>query len=296
MVQIPPAVPNNNVISNIYGDKPAVPPWRPIWRTPGGPFGSKFGSVAAPSRRGLGWPMRIKKERSIIRASDVSRIFADDQIRDLMKDAKLRLPGGADFDRFAAGVRTAASIYARDAREPTANELRREIVALYKAADARAYDDVAARVVGLSRPARATLNAHNLHDALPAADILLNAAQREAACEAIVRLCRIGGRLAKGRKRPSGKRSRPTFEALLFAPAPQRHFPKRDAERGFVMWLRVAYQEATDEPPPRTARHGTDGRRPGPFTRFVSECLRLVGARDADAVELINALGGVKSG
>src|SRR5262249_162095 len=81
-----------------------------------------------------------------------------------------------------------------------------------------------------------------------------------------------------------GKRSR-EWRPLLYAPELSRHFPKRTAERNFVMWLSMAWLEAVGRPAPRRAHHFA----PGPFARFVQECFRLLGAH-AHAVELINQL------
>jgi hypothetical protein len=53
------------------------------------------------------------------------------------------------------------------------------------------------------------------------------------------------------------------------------------------MWLQHAWAEATGKMPAQTARHGS---RLGPFARFARDCLRLVGAADADIVELMNGL------
>jgi len=106
----------------------------------------------------------------------------------------------------------------------------------------------------------------------------------------IARLCQFGGGYVEGRRRPAGKQSRPVWDPLIHAPKPQRNFAKRNAERNFVMWLSVAWLEATGVVPSRTARHDDASREVGPFARFSRECLRRVGAPDADIVELINEL------
>ena len=83
--------------------------------------------------------------------------------------------------------------------------------------------------------------------------------------------------------RPSGKRSR-TWHTELHAPKKSPHFLKRQAERTFVMWLGIAWTEATGHRPAATA----NSDNPGPFAGMVQECLNLVGAPRANAVELIN--------
>jgi hypothetical protein len=52
------------------------------------------------------------------------------------------------------------------------------------------------------------------------------------------------------------------------------------------MWLQVAYLDAAGMAPALTA----SAERQGPFVRLVRERLRLVGAKEADAVGLINDL------
>jgi hypothetical protein len=226
----------------------------------------------------------MAKAGSIIAAEDVDRVFHDEQIAELATIAKL--PADADRQRFAQGIRDAVRIYARDAREPTDNDLHREIKELHGAADRRRYDQLAALAEGLSPKARNSLNTRGarLGVMLPSPEAL-RGAQREEACAAIVKLTQFGGEYRKGRKRPGGKRSR-TWQPLLYAPQRQRNFPKREAERDFTMWLAAAYGDAVGQLPARTA----DSRAPGPFARMVGECLRLVGAPNASAVELINEL------
>jgi hypothetical protein len=239
--------------------------------------------------------MPTKKARPIIAAEDVPRIFDDACMQALAKTAKL--PAGADTAAFGEDVREAARIFARDARIPSSNELRTEIEELHKAVDPaepRQWDRLATLLEGLSPKARDLLNDRGARPALrtelPSADAVRDPERREAAYDGIAKLCQLGGRSVKGRRRPSGKRSRPTWRALLQAPEPQRNFPKRDAERDFVMWLRSAWLDATGDTPASTARHSDASRKIGPFARFARECLHLVGAGNADAVGLINEL------
>jgi hypothetical protein len=224
------------------------------------------------------------KSRKPIADADVSRIFDDGCIETLV--AIGRLPAGADRKRFAEGIREAARIYARDVRIPTDNEIYAEIAALYRAAERKRCSQVAALVEKLSPKARELLSkrATRLSLELPAPETLRDTAQ-QTACDIVLRLFQYGGKYAEGRRRPSGKRSR-TWRSLLVAPKPCQHFPKRDAERDFVMWLQLAWLEATGKPPSVAANPA----RPGPFVRMVRKCLALVGAGHADAVGLINEL------
>jgi hypothetical protein len=235
---------------------------------------------------------RERKVRApIIEVEDVGHVFNDEQVERLAKSADL--PPGADMATLAKGVREAARIYAGDARTPNANELHDAIEDLYKAAIDHRYDEVAVLLDNLSPRARDLLldrGAPNIRLRLPSSEALRDPRRLESACERVARLCRIGVERIPGRRRPSGKRSRPVVRTLLQAPEPQRNFSKRDAERDFVMWLRFAYWEATGSMPARTARHADDSRDIGPFARFARDCLRLAGATHADVVDLINEL------
>jgi hypothetical protein len=226
---------------------------------------------------------RVTKSRPIIALEDVPARFDDDCIRKLASE----LPPGADLNALGWWIKEAASIFANDARIPTANQLHAEIAILCDAARRRLFEQVADLLDKLSLEARAMLSTLG---ALPAPSDLRGEALRDEACDAVASLCRIGGELVEGRNRPCGKQSRPLLRPLLYAPKPRRHFPRRDAELRFVARLSNAWRDVTGKKPSRTARHGDASRDVGPFARFVGECLRLVGAGDADAVELINQL------
>jgi hypothetical protein len=250
------------------------------------------------------------KRKSAITADQIPHIFDNACIEGLARIGKL--PPRANRQRFAVGVREAARIYTAEIREPNDNEVRAEIEKLHRAAKRRDFEELATLLEKLSSRARSLLkydewtrvrlSADNLesprsrrristrrrHVTLPSPEALQDKRRRDEACARVVKLCQYGGRWIEGRKRPSGKRSA-TWRPYLRAPKPQRHFPKREAELTFVMWLRIAWVEATDKEAPRT----TDPRRPGPFARMVKECLRLVGSPHADAVGLLNKLNQV---
>jgi hypothetical protein len=120
---------------------------------------------------------------------------------------------------------------------------------------------------------------------LPQPEDLLDPAKREQACEAIIDRCEIGGRKVPGRDRPSGRRSW-TWEPVLWVPEMNRHPEIRSAERTFIMWLQVAWAEATGTTVPVTAHH----YYAGPFAKLAKKALSLMGAPYADAVQLINDL------
>jgi hypothetical protein len=226
---------------------------------------------------------RFEKATRIIAREDVAAIFDDDRIRRLATD----LPPNADLEAFGRGVREAVRIFVQEAYVPTRNEVHNEIAELWRAAERRRYDQVAALLKRLSQQACNVLNKRKLRVGLPSFDALSDPAQRDGACAAIATLCQFGGRSVRG---PPSKGSRPEWRPLLFAPVSRRNFPKRDPERNFVMLLSIAWIEATGTGPSHTARHPNGGRKLGPFAGVVRQCLDLVGAKDADVVELINEL------
>jgi hypothetical protein len=217
------------------------------------------------------------KSRNPIAVANIPQIFDDSRIDELADIG--RLPEGADRKRFAEGVREAARIYARDARTPTDNELNAEVAALYGAAKRKRYGQVAVLLEKLSPKARQLLSnrATRLSLELPAPEGLRDTTQQKA-CDMVLKLCQHGGSYDEGRRR--------RWHPLLSAPQRSKNFPRRDAERDLVMWLQVAWLEATEKRPSLAANPA----RPGPFARMAAKCLRLVGASHADTVGLINEL------
>jgi hypothetical protein len=231
------------------------------------------------------------KRRQIGAVYDVPQIFSDDNVRQLVADAKLPFPPHADLPRFAAGIRGAAEIYISDLGAGDDNAVHHEINGLYSAAHRRSYLDAAKRIESLSKQARDFIAKRSARPSvpwkLPSSDALGRPETRDDACATIVSLLRIGGRWQEGRRRPGGKRSM-TFVATLHAPTLQRNPPKRQAEYNFVMLLQVAYAEATGDAPALTV-NPVEGKR-GPFARLANACLKLIGAASANVDELINEL------
>jgi len=235
-----------------------------------------------------------KRARHVIEADDVPGVFDSDCIEKLARIGAL--PVAADKLRFAEGVRQAVRIFARDSREPNVNKVYDEIEALWKVASAADPDWEALAIAreGLSPRTCEILADRGMRlqplIRLPGPDALRDLTRREAARPLIARLCSMGGEEVEGRSRKGGKQSRSTWRPVFHAPYKQRQFPKRKAERDFVMWLQIAWCEAVGEKPSQTARHGDSSRKLGPFARMAEECLRLVGASDADVVGLIREL------
>ena len=88
----------------------------------------------------------------------------------------------------------------------------------------------------------------------------------------------------EGRKRPSGRRSRATFQPLLRVPESSRGRPRDLAARELVQQLALAYLEATGRSPPRRVSL----RSQGPFFRLVRGCFDLIRIPAGGVVGLIN--------
>jgi hypothetical protein len=232
--------------------------------------------------------MRAKKDRRIQTAEKLPSIFDDKCIRKLARTA--RLPPTANIQRFATAVREAALAYIGDASTASDNEVHHEVDGLLRAADRAVHarkhkdaacDKVAALIERLSERTRRLLSDWG---ELPDPKALRDPATQCAACETIASLCRIGAGWREGRRRPGGQRSM-TMVSVLHAPPLQQHPARREAQLNFVMWLQVAYVEATGEPPSPTAHP----RRPTPFAKMAQVCLDKLQA-GANAVEMINGL------
>ncbi len=227
------------------------------------------------------------KTRRLIAPEDVPQRFDDCCIDKLATLAKL--PKDADLLTFRTEVQRAATIYLRDAGESSGNDRRKEVAALYRAASRRNYAALKACIEQLSEQTRHDLNSRGSlfrpRAMLPDPQSIDDPERRDAACRTALDLSQHGGRWVEGRKRPSGRRSR-TWEPLLYAPEARSRPQRRESERTFVMWLQLAYLDAVGTAPALTA----SAERRGPFVRLVQQCLRLVGAPEADAVGLINDL------
>jgi hypothetical protein len=225
------------------------------------------------------------RSRTLISAEDVASVFNDDYISRRTK--RWGLPANADEARLAQGIRDAVQIYLRDVATPNENDIHREIARLHQAAHFRRYEASFELVTNLSPQARALLNRRNLSGValLKDSSPLIDPAHQRRATEQLAALCRMGAKLKEGRKRPGGKRSK-TFAPDLYAPPASRHFEKRAADRSFLMWLRMAWLEATGERQRAYTAQG-DGHE-GPFARLLCDCLELVGAKHVDGIALIN--------
>lgn len=124
----------------------------------------------------------------------------------------------------------------------------------------------------------------------------MNDRTRKQAVKRLRSILSYGQEPVKDRKRPSGKRSRPTFQPLLRIPQrvhrsrgntrkrKRRGRPRDLAARELVQQLALAYLEATGRPPPRWVSL----RSKGPFFRLVHQCFNLARISAGGVVDLIN--------
>jgi len=267
------------------------------------------------------------KKRQHITAADAPRIFDDACIEELAKIG--HLPAGADRQRFADSVREAVRIYARDARKPTATELRAEIAALLRAAERRHYERVAGLIEKLSPQARRLFDARAER---PGFEMIIAENERPLQPE------RFSSAAQRHRIRPLEEYPPPPPQTDLKMPSPDtlRDPARRDQACKAVeifcraggryiagrmrpsgkrsrTWERLLHAPQPIERPPRLeaelefAMHlqlawlEATGKMPslaanparlGPFGRMVEECLQLVGgeARHANVAKLLNEL------
>lgn len=231
----------------------------------------------------------MAKALRTISENDVDRVFDANCIRELAELSKLSKD--ADIERLGNEIRENARIYAKAAREPSANDLHDEIEALHNASDKNLFEQTGSLIDCLSGPARALLIGRweqaNPGAHFPRAIDLKDIGLREGVCAKIASACRIGGGVADDRMRPTGKRSK-TWKVALYAPDKTKHFPKTAAEDQFLAHLAITWCEITGELPPKVVHQRQELL--GPFGRLVQKCLRLCGS-SANAANLINKYG-----
>ena len=211
----------------------------------------------------------------------------DEKIRELARDAPL--PPGADHERFVEGLRAAFRNYVRERRQNW-NMAAHEIRVLEAAARRRNYAKAMESWANLSDSARYFLKHFQTVIDIDkidgmCADPTRRDERRDEMMMAIEHACSFGGRWVEGRRRPNGRRSR-SWRPLLVAPTLRANPPRHEAEIVFLGCIQMAWLEATGAPPALS----TNPEQPGPFARWLSECLKVAGARGVDPVGLLNAV------
>jgi hypothetical protein len=249
----------------------------------------------------------------------INEEFSDDRIARLLRDQKIAFKG--DFEKFTNGVRTAVDIYQRDRLELDQNDQFREVENLFKKArrlhevqvetkkqmsypstrsNAKKIESYKTKAeakaielsLALSQLSSITISRLNNRGEqqsekiqLPSPDEVTNSETYDNICDRIFALCSIGRRREHGRDRGKGKQST-TIKIEYYAPKPTRHPQKREAEITFIMWVQVAWTEATGSLPSLGASY----ERQGPFVRLITEFFHWLGVNEASPVELINKL------
>ena len=222
----------------------------------------------------------MQKDRRIPAPEELPHIFDDEFIRSLAQTAKLPLL--ADIPRFETAILDAARQYVTDKAIPSDRAVRDEIKGLYSAANRYRYKETATRISKISERTRALMQKRGdrLGLVTPEPEALRNRESQREACETVVRLLRMGWECGKPLLYMPPEPPKPLNTSELL-----RRPPRRKTELDFVMWLGVAYLEATGMPP----THMANADRPGPFARMVQDCLVKI-APGANAVELLHKL------
>ena len=233
--------------------------------------------------------MTTRKQRArLILPNEIERSFDEAAIQCLAEAAKL--PQGTDLERFGRSIRAAVHQYLIDAAIPQPGEIRMEIEQLASTVqhalngEPGRLEAAVAALEALPPATRKTFEEHSHPRSVPSARDLRDSVYGRTALSLLFGLCHRGAEWEMGRKRPSGKRSRPHLQPRLAGPRVQRGRPSNRAE--FMLCNRLAgtYWRATGRSPP----HRVDMRKPGPFLRLVQEVLVRIGASHINAAELID--------
>ena len=168
------------------------------------------------------------KSRRLIPANQIPVKFDDAAIKAIAHEAKI--PTAADLQIFRDSVRDAATRYIEAAKKLQIEAVRKEIEGLYRLAlkaengDATAVNETAHKLANLSQTAGEYLNQRVKRELpLPTPNDFHNHDRYKQAISQLLRLLCWGGEMPKqGRAREHGKRSRPKFKPLLWAPTPRR--------------------------------------------------------------------------
>ncbi len=183
--------------------------------------------------------------------------FDTAEVARLAKIAKL--PAGSNLAAFQAGIVFAVSLYLEERAEPSAGQVQVEIKNLLKAVR-RAQDsgdarDVISAIGELAPISRDWIDqqAQYLRSTGRAIDISVESVadptNRDAALRHLSWCLSSGGKNVEGRNRPSGRRSAPKLEPVLISPMVRRGAPAKVQEQMLIMWLQVAYNDASGTMP-----------------------------------------------
>ncbi len=204
-----------------------------------------------------------------------------------------KLESSADVKKFGRSVRASVRQYLIDATDPQPSEHRAAIASLARsvrdALDGKpgGLEAAAAALEALPPATRRMFEDVAYPRSVPTVRDLRDPVRGRKALSLLYGMCHRGAEWKPGRKRPEGKRSRPRFEPILIKTGARRGRPPNRAEFMLCTYLGGTYYKATGKMPSRTA----DARNPGPFVRLVGGVLKLLGAPDVNAAELVEAYG-----
>ena len=209
--------------------------------------------------------------------------ISSSEIKQLAERHKLDIE---DFPTFEASIRIDFEVFQRDRTALNANQQHDEIDRLYKAAKRGKIAAVAAALLNLSKESIGSLSERGdrIGVVLPTAAQFAEAAEPLRLCKNIAQLCRTGGNWSPAESSSDDTPRR--WITKLHAPKKQRNFPKRAAEKAFIINLQLTWLKSTGQMPAVTANHEVTG----PFVRFAEECLVLAGVKYVDVVETLNSL------
>jgi hypothetical protein len=238
-----------------------------------------------------GWPL--------IAETDIDCVFNASVIAELAKDIKT--PPDA-VTRFGDNVRSAVRAYFAERARTNWKAIGKQIDDLHRLVDRadRGSEPAAARLadrIGSIDPATRNWLERCTHRVLsfPSPNEILDGRIGKQAVKRLRSILSYGHEPVKGRKRPSGKRSR-SIQPLLRIPnrvhrsnsisrkRRGRGRPRDLAARELVQKLALAYTEATGRPPPRRVNL----RSQGPFLRLVRRCFDHVRISAGGVGDLIN--------
>jgi hypothetical protein len=217
----------------------------------------------------------------LIAEEEIDCIFSADVIAKLATDIKA--PPDA-VTRFGDNVRSAVRAYFAERARTNWKAIAEQIGDLHRVVDRadRGSEPAAARLANcIGSIDQATRNwlerCPRRPLPFPSSDEIIDRRTRKQAIRQLRSILSYG-------RRPSGKRSRTTFQSLLRVPKSSRGRPRDLAARELVQHLALAYAEATGRRPPRRVNL----RSQGPFFRLVSRCFKEARITAGSVVELIN--------
>ncbi len=230
----------------------------------------------------------------MIALGDVDLVFNNAAIDELAGILKIHTDS-----RFAQSIRNDVRLFIQTKGRLSIPKLRHEIARLYQLNSralnsAQGAQELARALADMPADVREWLARCNPKDrSIPTTEEVTSPerATRAGAVQRLRLILSYGTDLErKGRKRPTGKRSRSFKPPLLRLPVRTKSKegrPRGNAEREFVRNLGLTYLDATGQRAP----YKVDFQAQGPFSQFVHRCFALVCVPSGHVTSLINEIG-----